>query len=154
MENIGTILALVSIPLFLVGLVMLIIQIIRKKKKKASLIVMLVSVLLFVGGFGMFAVGETSGHSPTKELTEETVEKNARSYIIAYCTMHYDCKTVSVHTTTVEIKGNIATAKGKVSIIDDYGDKYEAKFDYTVKYSAESGFYDSSLDMATPTKSK
>ena len=44
-EAIGLIMSFVSVPLLLVGLVMLVIQAIRKKKKKSSLIVMLLSVL-------------------------------------------------------------------------------------------------------------
>lgn len=57
-EAIGLIMSFVSVPLLLVGLVMLVIQAIRKKKKKSSLIVMLLSVLLFVGGFGVSLIGD------------------------------------------------------------------------------------------------
>ena len=156
MEAIGLILSIVAIPLFVVGLVMLIIQAIRKKKKKASLIVLIASIVLFVGGFGLFAAGDLipSTKQPTEQQIEDAVTRNAESYIIVHCTRKYDCKTVQVHATTVEIAGNIATVKGKVSIIDDYGDKYQAKFDYTVKIDADGEFYDTELEMETPTRSK
>lgn len=155
MEMIGLILSVVAIPLFVVGLVMLIIQAIRKKKKKASLIVIIASIVLFVGGFGLFAAGDLipATKQPTEQSIEDAVTRNAESYIIVHCTMRYDCKTVQVHATTVEINGNVATVKGKVSIIDDYGDKYQAKFDYTVGIDADGEPYGGELEMETPRKS-
>lgn len=68
-ESIGIIIAFLSFPLFVIGLVMLIIQTIRKKKKKVSLIIVLGSVLLFFGGFGIFAIGNTISASLAEAVT-------------------------------------------------------------------------------------
>ena len=53
LDDIAAILYLISIPVFIVGIITLIIQFIRKKKKKVPLIMLLVSVLLFVGCLGL-----------------------------------------------------------------------------------------------------
>jgi hypothetical protein len=155
MENISLILAIVSILLFVVGLLMLVVQAIRKKKKKASLIVILLSIVLFAGSFGLFAMSDTTGaaaNETTEQLTRDTLETKAKANIIAHCIMRYDCKNVQVFASTVEISEKSGIVKGKVTLTDDYGDKYQAKFDYTVEIDENGEISDSDLSMETPRK--
>ena len=126
-EAIGLIMSFVSVPLLLVGLVMLVIQAIRKKKKKSSLIVMLLSVLLFVGGFGVSLIGDPDLFP--KDKAEEAKEYAETLVIGEFNPLtHENVKLVSVNFTNEDVDGNKYTFQGKVTVTDNYSDQYKGRF--------------------------
>ena len=152
-EAIGLIMSFVSVPLLLVGLVMLVIQAIRKKKKKSSLIVMLLSVLLFVGGFGVSLIGDPDLFP--KDKAEEAKEY-AETLVIGELNplTHENVKLVSVNFTNEDVDGNKYTFQGKVTVTDNYSDQYKGRFTVVLTYSEVTGFIVETLDIETPTRSK
>ena len=143
----------VSVPLLLVGLVMLVIQAIRKKKKKSSLIVMLLSVLLFVGGFGVSLIGDPDLFP--KDKAEEAKEYAETLVIGEFNPLtHENVKLVSVNFTNEDVDGNKYTFQGKVTVTDNYSDQYKGRFTVVLTYSEVTGFIVETLDIETPTRSK
>lgn len=57
-DDFCAILYLLSIPLFVVGLIVLIVQAVRKKKKKVPVIIIVVSVLMCVCGIMLPGIAE------------------------------------------------------------------------------------------------
>ena len=152
-EAIGLIMSFVSVPLLLVGLVMLVIQAIRKKKKKSSLIVMLLSVLLFVGGFGVSLIGDPDLFP--KDKAEEAKEYAETLVIGEFNPLtHENVKLVSVNFTNEDVDGNKYTFQGKVTVTDNYSDQYKGRFTVVLTYSEVTGFIVETLDIETPTRSK
>ena len=91
--DLNAILYLVSIPLFAIGLIVLIIQIIRKKKKKIPLIIIVVSVLMCAGGIclpdaeDMDALSShiSSSNVSGEKISRETAENIAKQEIVNLC---------------------------------------------------------------------
>ena len=152
-EAISMIMILISIPLLFVGLIMLIIQAIMKKKKKSSLIVMLISVLLFVGSLGVFVLGDPSLFP--KDMMQEA-QDYAKTLVVAEFNpiTNDNVKSVSVDFTNKDVDGNTYTFQGKVTVIDNFSDKYTGRFTIVLTYSETTGLIKKTVDIETPTRAK
>ena len=161
LDNIATILYLTAIPVFIIGFISLIVQFIRKKNKKVPIIMIFVSILLVVGCLGVPLLDDqeeiasyVSSLSEEKamENIDEEIEKKVKADVSVYCMFNYDnVKNTLVYVTTTEQDGNIFYVYGKVDVIDNYGDKYEGKFN--AKYRFENGQLEKiDLSVETPRK--
>ena len=91
--------------------------------------------------------GEKTQFNPQEELKRE-IQADAAVYI----KFNYsNVKNVMVSVTTINNDGDVYTAKGKVTVIDDYGDKYIGNFDAKYTLNGES-FTKNKLDISTPKK--
>lgn len=83
---------------------------------------------------------------------EEALKREIQADVAVYCKFHYsNVKNAMVSITTISNDGNDYTAKGKVTIIDDYGDKYVGKVDAEYTLNGES-FTKNRLNISTPVK--
>lgn len=153
----GVIMSAVSIPLFIVGLLILIIQAIRKKKKKPALIVMLMSVVLLIGGFGVTLIGDTELFPPNKsEAARDEVEAIIYAEYMDSL-LEGDAKGLTVNITTEEVNDDEYAFYGKYSIVDNYGDKYTGKFEIVLAYQethsdGSISFSEKKVDIGTAYK--
>ena len=161
LDDIAAILYLISIPVFIVGIITLIIQFIRKKKKKVPLIMLLVSVFLFVGCLGLPLLDDqeeietyVSIKNAQKEIEkiEESIESKVNADVSAYCLFNYkDVKYSLANITSIEKDGTDYCVYGKVTVTDTYGDKYTGKFNG--RYRMENGELEKiDLYVENPTK--
>ena len=84
----------------------------------------------------------------------EEVRITVRARAIAKCMFTYqNVKFVSTAVTTMDDNGDgTYDVKGYITVIDDYGDSYKAKFDATVSVDEEGEGTCKSFDMDTPKK--
>ena len=91
--SLNAILYLTSIPLFVIGLIILIIQAIRKKKKKIPILIIVVSILMCAGGICLpdaEDIAENSSHVLSsnisgEKISRETAENIAKQEIVNLC---------------------------------------------------------------------
>ena len=130
---VGMILGILGFPLFLIGLIMLLVKAIKKSSKKPALIVMLIAVLFIV-------VGAMSSGVDTDSLMGDNIEKaeeEVRTIIYEkYMSSMMDgnIKNISVDFTTKNADGSDYTFYGKYTVIDNYNEKYVGKFEITLAY--------------------
>ncbi|MBQ1344006.1 MAG: hypothetical protein IIY40_07565 [Firmicutes bacterium] len=111
-------------------------------KRLIALLLALVMVL------GLCACGGSSSKFNPQEELKTKIYFDAR---IA-CTLNYaDVKGVSTSITDIDVNGDIYTAKGKVTVVDNYGDKYVGKITGVYRLNGET-FSQVSLDIETPKK--
>lgn len=81
-----------------------------------------------------------------------SLENTISADLTAYCLLNYaDVKNVITDVTNVENDDGYYYVKGKVTVIDEYGDRYVGKFD--AEYELVGDEYDRiDLDLETPTK--
>ncbi len=150
-QAIGALISAVSLPLFVVGLLMLIIQAIRKKKKKSALVVIVLSVVLLVGGFGVTLIGDA-------DIFPKNIKGEAKDYaeqlvIAEYNPVtHNNVKSVDVKFTSDDVDGNEYTFYGKVTVIDQHSDKYIGNFTIMITHNKANGFTAKTVDIETPRK--
>ena len=154
LENIAAFLLLISIPIFAIGFIMLIIQAIRKKKKKPAVLIMVISVLMFVGGFILPIAGDLGEIIPsisTNNIDKE-IESKVNGDVSVYCMFNYkDVKSTLVNVTSIKQDGNTYVVYGKVNIIDNYGDKYTGNFNATYRLENDA-LQKVDLSVETPRK--
>ena len=113
---------------------------------KKAIAVLLAVVMVFT----LCACG--GGSSKSKFDPEEALKSKIQADAAVYCKFNYsNVKNVMVSVTSISNDGDRYTAKGKVTIIDDYGDKYVGNFDAEYTLNDES-FSKNSLDISTPKK--
>lgn len=158
LENIGMILMLISIPAFIIGLIVLIVQAIRKKKKKPALLIMLISVIMLAGGFLLPIGGYIAEEIPTSpaKISEDEIEAELEDTVWAdasvYCMFEYkDVKHVSTNIATIRNDGDIYHVYGKVTIQDNFNDKYYGNFEGTYRLTGNE-FSKIELNIETPRK--
>ncbi len=90
---------------------------------------------------------------PAFDLHDE-LELTIQARASAYCILNYaDVKLVLVDTLSYDDNGDgTYDCKGYISVTDDYGDKYRAKYTAVVKVAGEDGSI-VSFEMDTPKKS-
>ena len=102
----------------------------------------------------IFVLCACGGNSSKKSSfdAEEALKSKIQADVAVYCKFNYsNVKNAMVSITTISNSGNDYTAKGKVTIIDDYGDKYVGKVDAEYTLNGES-FTKNSLNISTPVK--
>lgn len=106
--------------------------------------------LVMVMVFGLCACG--GGSSKSKFDPEEALKSKIQADCATYCKFNYsNVKNVMVSVTSISNNGDKYTAKGKVTVIDDYGDKYVGNFDAEYTLNGES-FTKNSLNIEKPKK--
>lgn len=102
------------------------------------------------------ACGGGGGASDPKDDLEQTLKDRVWADAAVECKLSYaDVKNVTTSVTDISEDDGTYTVKGKVTVLDNYGDKYVGKFtgEYTYSESSES-FSKVDLDIETPTKQK
>lgn len=91
--------------------------------------------------------------APELEYTlEEEFEFKVDVAVAGYCRANYaDVKSTILSLGTIDIIDDTYIGKGKVRVIDDYGDAYVGKVTAVFKYDGES-FTEVSLDIERPAK--
>lgn len=96
-----------------------------------------------------------STKTPTQENTfdaKEALKDKMRADVSAHFIIYYEnVKNVLLNLTTIDVDGNTYTGKGKVEVLDDYGDTYEGKVTGVYKLEGET-FTKIDLDIETPRK--
>ena len=154
LENIGIGLMLAGVPVFIIGLIVLIVQAARKKKKKPALLVMLLSVIMFVGGFLLPISGYIVEEIPTRpaKMSEDDLESAVSADISLYCMGNYkDVKGVYSNVTSIKEDGDYYHVYGKVEINDLYNDHYYGNFDATYRFN-DGDYLLQDLNIETPRK--
>lgn len=94
------------------------------------------------------------GNSKKEDSPKEQFKTTVNNAVVAKCMFSYaDVKHVSLDLNSINVDGNTYTGTGKVTITDDYGDKYVGKVKAVYKYNEESKtFAQVSLNIETPKK--
>lgn len=139
----------VSLGFLFLGIIILIVQAIRHKRKIIGGICILLAVLSFGGACvsGMFF----DGGSPSIAINiEDELEGEVWGDVSVYCTFNYkDVKHVSTNVSTIRNDGDIYYVYGKVTIQDNYNDKYSGNFEGTYRLSGNE-FSKIDLNIETP----
>ena len=126
-----------------------------KKAIPLLLALLIVLSLAACGDWPKDASGVASKNTPKPENAfdaEEEFENSMYLDVLIYCKLSYaDVKSVNLELTTIEVSGNTYTGKGKVTVGDDYGDKYVGKVTGVYELNGET-FTKTSLDIETPKK--
>ena len=88
MENISVALMLLSVLLFLVGIVILIVKAIRRKRKMPAVLTVLLSVALFVLSV---AVMPTGSSTPSGKGSEEDSYSDTEVFAAEFCMAYMNC---------------------------------------------------------------
>ena len=123
--SIGLILAILGFPMFLIGLIMLIVKGIRRKSKKPAYIVMLKSVILIIGGFVLSAVD-------TDRLAEKEIEKAAKERAEQLIATEYNFDTITYD--EVSVKNGRYTFSGSF-IVNDISGNYKGFFEIVLRFN-------------------
>ena len=92
------------------------------------------------------------GKSTPKFDPEQELKSKIQADAAVYCALQYsNVKNVLVSVTNINHNGDEYTAQGKVTVIDNYGDKYVGNFDAEYTLNGES-FTKNNLDISTPKK--
>lgn len=132
--NLNAVLYLLSIPLFVVGLIMLIIKIAKKGKKKIPVIIIVVSILMCAGGICLpdaedmevLSSHVSSSNASGEKISKETAEKIAKQKIVNLCCDNSHVSSVSISYGTFNISESLRggyqfEAQGTYLPKDDYG---------------------------------
>lgn len=109
-------------------------------------------LLAFAACLSLYACGATSS-SKENDLDEE-IRITIQGRASAECLLSYkDVKNVMASVTTKDDNGDgTYDVKGYVTVVDDYGDRYKAKYQAVVSVDEDGEADCESFDMATPSK--
>lgn len=132
--DLNAVLYLISILLFVIGLIILIIHVIRKKKKKIPLIIIAVSVLMCAGGIflpdaedmDVLSSYVSSSNVTGEKISRETAEKIAKQEIVNLCCENSYVSSVNISYGTFNVSehyegGYKFDVQGTYLPRDDYG---------------------------------
>lgn len=147
--DLNDILYLSGIPLFVIGLIILIVQVIRKKKKKMPIIIIVVSVLMCAGGIflpdaeDMEALSSysTSSNVSGERISRETAENIAKQEIVNLCCDNSGVSSVNISYGTFKVSeyfrgGYQFEAQGTYLPRDDYG-MYGERKKFNIRLTVE-----------------
>lgn len=133
LDDIGAALYLISFPIFIIGLILFIIQIIKKKKKKVSISLIIISIILLVSGVflpGFDELAELSSSTKSnfngEKISVEEAEKIAKQEIVNLCCDNSYVSSVKITYGTFNYSdyykgGYEFEAQGTYLPIDSYG---------------------------------
>ncbi|MBR4656983.1 MAG: hypothetical protein IKO68_10570 [Oscillospiraceae bacterium] len=126
-------------------------------KRAITILLALLMVLSLAacGDWPKDASGVASKNTPTTENTfdaKDAFKSKMQADVVVYSMFNYaDVKLTTLDLTTIDADGDTYTGKGKVTVLDDYGDKYVGKVTGVYKLDGET-FTKISLDIETPKK--
>lgn len=126
-----------------------------KKKKIICLSIIIIVILAII--IGTIVIVSNSGDTEVEEpkTIEELIEQEVQSRAIIETMLTYE-GTPSADVTTVDISndGTTATAYGKVTVRDNYGDIYTGKFTAEVTISNGDNINVKDIEIETPTRNR
>ena len=111
---------------------------------------MIAIMLVIILGLSLCACGSKEPEfNPSDEFESKVNATVAVEYMYSYA----DVKMAMTNLSDIEVNGDTYTGKGKVTITDNYGDKYVGKVTAVYKYNEETQHFTKvSLDIETPRK--
>lgn len=111
--------------------------------------------LLLIAAFGIMLMFTLTGCSkePEFDIEEELKDEIQADAMVEVAFNYADVKNVLTNITDIENEDDTYTAKGKVTVIDNYGDNYVGKITGEYRFNETSkSFSKVSLDIETPKK--